>query len=73
VPIFKQIASLLACVERCKVGDFVCKKAGIEWERESSGEVRYLALGANEFHGISSCAKRLSLGGRHLFFRRCSP
>jgi hypothetical protein len=42
VPIFKQIAPLLACVERCKVGDFVCKKAGIEWERESSGEVRYL-------------------------------
>jgi hypothetical protein len=48
VPIFKQIALLLGWVERWKVGDFVCKKVGIEWEWESSGELRYLAmLGTN--------------------------
>jgi hypothetical protein len=41
VPIFKQIASLLAWVERWKVGDFVCKKVGIEWDWELSGELRY--------------------------------
>ena len=42
VPIFKQIASLLAWVERWKVRDFVCKKVGIEWDWELSGELRYL-------------------------------
>jgi hypothetical protein len=31
MPIFKQIALLLGWVERWKVGDFVCKKVGIEW------------------------------------------
>ena len=41
VPIFKQIASLLAWVERWKVRDFVCKKVGIEWDWELSGELRY--------------------------------
>jgi hypothetical protein len=42
VPIFKQIASLLAWVERWKVRDFVCKKVGIEWDWELSGELRYV-------------------------------
>ena len=40
VPIFKQISSLLAWVERWKVGDFVCKKVGIEYvgnERPATG------------------------------------
>jgi hypothetical protein len=41
VPIFKQIDILLALVQKWKVCDFVCKKVGIMWEREWSGELRY--------------------------------
>jgi hypothetical protein len=41
VPIFKQIASLLALVQKVKVCDFVCKKVGIMWEQECNRDDGY--------------------------------
>jgi hypothetical protein len=44
-------------MQRFEIWDFVCKKACIEWERASNGELRYNSLNLTAFKiYIKECA-----------------